>query len=281
MGKRLHGNKWFRLRDQALERDQNMCRNCRTGANLEVHHVVPIRERGTNRLENLYTLCRDCHQAAHGHQRGTNKSSSTISPQRQVFSRETVSSICDSVDHPLSLATIVTIAKTGIGVGELCNLSIDDIELGVGCTGVINEFDGSGLVVRYGGDIRYSNRRERTQETIIPIDDQLEKILLRWLAIRPDPLEGRALFIETKNEWGKPLKPAAVRSIFENIGRKNGHYSTGDELSNFTPLSLRYFFTEQFRGPRFDREYILGTCSEPSIDFKSLEKEYHRAIFRL
>ena len=70
-----------------------------------------------------------------------------------------------------------TIAKTGIGLGELCNLSIDDIDIKIPGTGTVAEFDGSGLVVRYGGNLPYSNRRERNQRTLIPIDDQLKHIL--------------------------------------------------------------------------------------------------------
>ncbi|WP_407075647.1 HNH endonuclease [Natronococcus wangiae] len=127
MAERLRGHEWFKLRDQILKRDDGMCRNCGETTNLNVHHIVPIHTRGTNRSDNLITLCRDCHRAAHGHRRGTNKDSPTPTTSRNIFPMRIVLDIYNTVHHPLSLAIIATIAKTGIGVGELCNLNVSDI----------------------------------------------------------------------------------------------------------------------------------------------------------
>lgn len=60
---------WSSVRKKALERDDYRCGNCgRSGLNnnqiqLEVHHIVELRNGGTNKLSNLQTLCEHCHAA--------------------------------------------------------------------------------------------------------------------------------------------------------------------------------------------------------------------------
>jgi len=61
MNVRRHLNKHLRI--QIIIRDGSKCRICgRSGdeAPLEVDHIVPFSEGGTDELANLATLCRDC-----------------------------------------------------------------------------------------------------------------------------------------------------------------------------------------------------------------------------
>ena len=55
------------VRAAVLGRDQHRCQSPGCGSNhfLEVHHVVPRHDGGTNRPENLVTLCGRCHRFAH------------------------------------------------------------------------------------------------------------------------------------------------------------------------------------------------------------------------
>ena len=46
-------------------RDEYRCRKCRSRAYLEVHHIVQRRDGGSDRPDNLVTLCHDCHAALH------------------------------------------------------------------------------------------------------------------------------------------------------------------------------------------------------------------------
>lgn len=62
------GESWNRWRKKIRERDENICQNCgeeSTGKNLDVHHIVPVREFETpdkaNFEENLCQLCDSCH----------------------------------------------------------------------------------------------------------------------------------------------------------------------------------------------------------------------------
>ncbi len=52
-----------RLRTKVMERDGFRCRRCGRGPDkmaLEVDHVEPVARGGTNRIENLQTLCWEC-----------------------------------------------------------------------------------------------------------------------------------------------------------------------------------------------------------------------------
>lgn len=60
---------WERRRLEVLARDGYRCRKC--NANLRgtnqrgVHHVEHLGQRGSNRLVNLVSLCKDCHDKEH------------------------------------------------------------------------------------------------------------------------------------------------------------------------------------------------------------------------
>lgn len=62
------GPSWERQRIQAFKRDGHRCTDCKKAGRLEVHHVLPLSEGGRNDLDNLKTLCRDCHISMHGRQ---------------------------------------------------------------------------------------------------------------------------------------------------------------------------------------------------------------------
>lgn len=60
--------KWADLREFVLERDNYTCQDCGkqlADNELEVHHVVPLYSRGTNKETNLVALCHKCHKGRH------------------------------------------------------------------------------------------------------------------------------------------------------------------------------------------------------------------------
>lgn len=62
--RQITDREWRRLRAAVLDRDAWTCLDCgRRGARFEVHHVDL--NPADNRIENLVTLCRGCHQLRH------------------------------------------------------------------------------------------------------------------------------------------------------------------------------------------------------------------------
>lgn len=43
-------------------RDNHTCQDCGSTVNLEIHHILPISQGGKNTLDNLKTLCHNCHK---------------------------------------------------------------------------------------------------------------------------------------------------------------------------------------------------------------------------
>jgi 5-methylcytosine-specific restriction endonuclease McrA len=68
-------DEWYENRRKALQRDNHRCQNCgdKVGpqvdsetADAHVHHKTPVQRGGTHELDNLETLCAECHQNHHG-----------------------------------------------------------------------------------------------------------------------------------------------------------------------------------------------------------------------
>ncbi|UPV73359.1 HNH endonuclease [Halorussus limi] len=66
-----YGEKWWRVRREALDRDDYSCQNCgetaeEIGRNPDVHHIKRVRNfdcpQEAHALENVVTLCRSCHR---------------------------------------------------------------------------------------------------------------------------------------------------------------------------------------------------------------------------
>lgn len=63
-------NEWLLLRKECIIRDGNRCNICKKDISTdvrsaEVHHTIPEANGGPNTLENLVTLCHNCHSNIH------------------------------------------------------------------------------------------------------------------------------------------------------------------------------------------------------------------------
>lgn len=70
-----YGSNWKRMRDKTRERDNNTCQVCgyeweEGEMKLDVHHIIPLKKfekpEKANTLDNLITLCRECHNEWEG-----------------------------------------------------------------------------------------------------------------------------------------------------------------------------------------------------------------------
>ncbi|WP_135604813.1 HNH endonuclease [Methanococcoides sp. NM1] len=52
---------WYKQRKLALERDLNKCKICESTEKLHVHHITPFKKSKSHEINNLITLCGQCH----------------------------------------------------------------------------------------------------------------------------------------------------------------------------------------------------------------------------
>lgn len=66
--KKRYGNNWHRIRN-AYFKEHQYCEICKRNGKLvigeQVHHIIPLKEGGSNEWSNLMTLCRCCHSRLH------------------------------------------------------------------------------------------------------------------------------------------------------------------------------------------------------------------------
>lgn len=64
---KLDPKRYAILRNCVLERDGWRCQECGAMENLQVHHIERRSQLGDDAIENLITLCSNCHSQRHGH----------------------------------------------------------------------------------------------------------------------------------------------------------------------------------------------------------------------
>lgn len=282
---RLEGVEYTKVRKEVLSRDGHQCINCSSTKDLEIHHIVPISKSGTNEISNLVSVCSDCHYYIHGKTpaRKTENQATFKRELRWIPSHQDIREFINSISHPAEKAIAMTIVKTGIGVGELCNLSDPDVYLADEKTSaVLHPNEPSWInpeipalrIQDSCADQRYNPRRDRKHTSIIPIDKELQRLLTRWLAIRPDQYDESRPFFMSTSTGGSHLTRDAVHHLVETNAKPLGMYKTGQELKNLTPYTLRHFFIERFRGDQAVREYLLGRFPEPPYGTEELSTHY-------
>jgi integrase len=205
-------------------------------------------------------------------------------PTRRDIDMASMRSFVREIRHPLHRALVVTLLKTGVRVGELCNLDLRDVRIDAdvgeltlgdrpqldGRPDSIYVDDSPSLGDRINGDERTaSNKRKRA--TVVPVDDELRRVLLRWLAVRPDARSpADPLFVGTSQGWGERLHPQSVRRIVRDHASEFGwHRPGGDASENVTPHYFRHFFTTHLRDRTGDRgivKYLRGDVAGDVID---------------
>ncbi len=206
-------------------------------------------------------------------------------PTRREVSVDEMRSFFRGVSHPLERATIGILLKTGMRVGECCNLDlrdvyIDDPEVAAAFKtphrGALESRPDSIYVpseptkgeVYNGTERTASNKRKR--DTVIPIDSEVKKILKTWLAIRPDTTSGANPLFCSTSEWGRRITPSMVRKrVTEHASDRGWHQAGASAEENVTPHYFRHFFTTHLRDRTGDRgivKYLRGDVATDVID---------------
>ena len=216
-----------------------------------------------------------------------NESIESNPTRRDVTLPEMCAFVAD-VRHPLHRVIVLTLLKTGIRAGELCNLDLLDCHLSHEAqtwqprAHIAGRPDSLFISAEhtYGqesGGERRSASNKRKRETVIPSDEELKAALLQWLAVRPDtgsrpqaPGISEPLFVGTADSWGERLTPNVVHHVVERYARERGWYRTGGGAAeNVTPHYFRHFFTPHLRDRPGDRgivQYLRGDVASDVID---------------
>lgn len=206
-------------------------------------------------------------------------------PTRRDISIPDMRRFVAGITHPLERAIVVTLLKTGMRVGELCNLDLRDLNLpqtgisyidNTAVRGVIEgrpdslfvASDVSRGTVSNGEERTASNKRKR--DTVVPIDDELRLVFVTWLAVRPDTQsDADPLFVSTSH-WGRRVTPPMIREIVKSHAEPFGWYRQGASSDeNVTPHYFRHFFTTHLRDRTGDRgivKYLRGDVAQDIID---------------
>ena len=203
-------------------------------------------------------------------------------PSRRDLSVGDMQTFLENIRHPLHRTIVVTMLKTGIRSGELCNLDLPDIQLADPSQwweprAQLTNRDAAIFVSTahtYGqrsGGVERTASNKRKRETIIPVDDELAFELRRWLSARPDAASSvEPLFLGTSGSWGRRLTPDRVHRIVTDYSREAGWYHDGGNSSeNVTPHYFRHFFTTHLRDRTGDRgvvKYLRGDVADDIID---------------
>ena len=201
-------------------------------------------------------------------------------PARRDISVGEMRAFVADVEHPLHRAVVLTLLKTGMRAGELCNLDMRDLALSDYEDETRPRLDGRPESIYVdsaptaGGmynDERRTASNKRKRATTIPVDEELGTILDTWLQVRPDPVSDAApLFVSTAERWGQRLTPDMVHHIVERHAREFGWYrDNGGPEENVTPHYFRHFFTTHLRDRTGDRgvvKYLRGDVATDVID---------------
>lgn len=226
-------------------------------------------------------------------------------PSRREIALPEMRSFVADVSHPLERALVVTMLKTGMRVGELCNLDLRDLSIGAGDG--LDTVDHRGTLegrgdalyvsaeprtgVETNGEVRSaSNKRKRS--TVVPVDDELRHVLTTWLAVRPDPRSAAdPLFVSTSGQWGARVTPKMVHHVVRKHASERGWYRQGGGAEeNVTPHYFRHFFTTHLRDRTGDRgivKYLRGDVAGDIIDTYThnwgdrVRETYERHIYQI
>jgi len=210
--------------------------------------------------------------------------------------------------HPIFLAVLTTLAKTGMRVGELVNLDIQDVYIdhpqveeeypalrpeleershdSIYITPEISEGD------RYRGEIRQAgNKRER--ETLIPIDSELKQILINYLLVRPPTSVVKKPFFVgiggCTNRLDQRLTKRTVHQQLAWRAEKEGWREDGYDSLNVSPHYFRHFFTTHANREmdKMTVKYLRGDKGDDVMEIyihnwgNRVRKEYLANIYTL
>ena len=185
------------------------------------------------------------------------------SETRKLISVEDASKLVNSILDTRDRCILVLLFKTGMRVGELTSLDVDDIDLDK-------------------GQVTLKLKKKRTNRVLF-LDNEAIAILERWLVARKNRKggEGQALFL---SKIGTRITKRTVENSIERHAERVGLHKPGARLEErFTPHCCRHWFVTHLLRAGMSRDFVKelrGDARGEAIDIynhidkKELKESY-------
>jgi len=155
---------------------------------------------------------------------------------RKLISIDDASSLVNSILDTRDRCIIVLLFKTGMRLGELLSLDLDDIDLDK-------------------AEIHLKQKSKRSNR-ILYLDDEAVLALSRWLISRKNRLgsEGPALFLSKR---GSRISKKPIEAMIEKHAERIGLHDPGARLEErFTPHCCRHWFVTHLLRSGMSRDFV-------------------------
>ena len=185
------------------------------------------------------------------------------SETRKLISVEDASKLVNSILDTRDRCILVLLFKTGMRVGELTSLDVDDIDLDK-------------------GQVTLKLKKKRTNRVLF-LDNEAIAVLERWLVARKNRKggEGQALFL---SKIGTRITKRTVENSIERHAERVGLHKPGARLEDrFTPHCARHWFVTHLLRAGMSRDFVKELRGDTRgeaidiynhIDRKDLKESY-------
>jgi len=185
------------------------------------------------------------------------------SETRKLISVEDASKLVNSILDTRDRCILVLLFKTGMRVGELTSLDVDDIDLDK-------------------GQVTLKLKKKRTNRVLF-LDNEAIAVLERWLVARKNRKggEGQALFL---SKIGTRITKRTVENSIERHAERVGLHKPGARLEErFTPHCCRHWFVTHLLRAGMSRDFVKELRGDTRgeaidiynhIDKKELKESY-------
>lgn len=185
------------------------------------------------------------------------------SETRKLISVEDASKLVNSILDTRDRCILVLLFKTGMRVGELTSLDVDDIDLDK-------------------GQVTLKLKKKRTNRVLF-LDNEAIAILERWLVARKNRKggEGQALFL---SKIGTRITKRTVENSIEKHAERLSLHKPGARLEDrFTPHCCRHWFVTHLLRAGMSRDFVKELRGDTRgeaidiynhIDKKELKESY-------
>ena len=216
------------------------------------------------------------------------------------ISVEELGGVVGEVKNLMHRAIIVSQLKLGLRAGEVCNIQLQDINISHENLEDHYPDIGTHREVKDRPNSIYIPSREKregnksTTDRVLPLDDEVRRVLIDYLLIRPDGMDEPWIFLTTGDNIQLRVKQ------FSDIWKPYFHpeYAETEQYREITSHFGRHYFTTYWRVTQDMNEkyvqYMRGDSTENSPGsngksitsylhtyYEDIEEEYRDSIYRL